>query len=89
MDLEGGSSEKGSKGNIKSVQRCPYCQSPFKQWTSGYWGEVEWQISKYRDDRGIHYELLGSGWLPNSNKAGTFPTEILYCPKCGRRLTNE
>ena len=68
-------------------ERCRYHQPPFKKWDSGYWDEVTWQINRYRDDVGLHYELIGIGYVPDNNIIATLPTEISFCPKCGADLS--
>lgn len=68
---------------------CPYRYPPFKHWAAGYWDEADWQITKYRDDNGLHFELIGTGYPPDCNTIANFPTEISFCPKCGRKLNDE
>lgn len=78
--------DRSTKLNQKE---CPYCHSPFKHWTAGFWDEADWQITKYRDDSGLHFELIGTGYPPDSNAIANLPTEISFCPKCGRKLDGE
>lgn len=66
--------------------KCKYCNPPFKEWSGGYWEEAAWQINRYEDGQGVHYELLAIGYPPSDNHLANLPTVINYCPMCGREL---
>lgn len=81
-----GGSLQHSSVTKKLQAECRYCHLPYRKWDGGYWDESTWQITSYRDARGRHYELIGIGYEPDSHKLVNLPTEISFCPKCGRDL---
>ena len=71
-------------------QDCPYCKPPYGKWSPATPENSIWRIIPYSiQNDGTAYYALELRKVNIVDQSPPYILDITYCPKCGRKLSND